>query len=66
MAALLPYVLGGWVASTENNSQLTSEQRYQIIALLQKNHKQTDFENILGVGESTISSEIRRDALQPN
>ena len=43
MAALLPYVLGGWVASTENNSQLTSEQRYQIFALLQKNHKKTDF-----------------------
>jgi len=45
----------------ENYTQLTSEQRYQIYALLKKNHTQTDIAGIVGVHKSTISREIRRN-----
>ena len=43
-------------------SQLTSEQRYQIYALLKKNHTQRDIADIIGVHKSTISREIRRNS----
>lgn len=45
----------------QHYSQLTSEQRYQIYALLKKNHTQTDISRVVGVHKSTISREIRRN-----
>ena len=50
------------MASMQHYSQLTSEQRYQIYALLKKNHTQTDIADIVGVHKSTISREIRRNS----
>lgn len=45
----------------ETYSQLTNEQRYQIYALLKKDHTQTDIAKIVGVHKSTISRELRRN-----
>jgi len=42
-------------------TQLTSEQRYQIYALLKKNHTQTDIAQIIGVHKSTVSRELKRN-----
>lgn len=42
-------------------TQLTSEQRYQIYALLKKNHTQTEIAQVLGVHKSTICREIKRN-----
>ena len=41
-------------------TQLTREQRYQIKALLQGQHTQTEMAEILGVHKWTISRELRR------
>jgi hypothetical protein len=38
----------------QHYSQLTSEKRYQIYALLKMNHTQTDIVGIVGVHRSTI------------
>ena len=46
----------------QNYSQLTREQRYQIYALLKKNHTQSDISAIVGAHKSTISREIRRNS----
>jgi len=46
----------------ETYSQLTSEQRYQIYALLKKEHTQTDIAEIIGVNKSTVSRELRRNS----
>lgn len=45
----------------EPYSQLTSEQRYQISALMKTDHTQTEIAEIVGVHKSTISREIRRN-----
>jgi len=45
----------------ENYTQLTSEQRYQIYALLKKKHTQTDIGKIIGVHKSTVSRELKRN-----
>ena len=45
----------------ENYTQLTSEQRYQIYALLKKEHSQTEIARIVGVHKSTISRELARN-----
>ncbi len=45
----------------ETYSQLINEQRYQIYALLKKDHTQTDIAKIVGVHKSTISRELRRN-----
>ncbi|MBX2886417.1 MAG: IS30 family transposase [Granulosicoccus sp.] len=42
-------------------TQLTSEQRYQIYALLRKSHSLTEIAAVVGVHKSTISREIRRN-----
>lgn len=44
-----------------NYTQLTYEQRYQIKALLEMGHKQTQIAGCLGVHKSTISREILRN-----
>lgn len=49
------------MASMENYTQLTSEQRYQIYALLKKEHSQTEIARIVGVHKSTISRELARN-----
>jgi len=41
--------------------QLTQEQRYQIYALKQIGHKQTEIANELGVHKATISRELKRN-----
>ena len=41
--------------------QLTSEQRYQIKALLQANQRPTKIAEIIGVDRSTIYREIKRN-----
>ena len=43
-------------------SQLTSEQRYQIYALLKAEHTQTEIARVVGKHKSTISREIRRNS----
>lgn len=45
----------------DNYSQLTSEQRYQIYALLKAGHTQTLIGQVLGKHKSTICREIRRN-----
>ena len=42
-------------------SQLTSEQRYQIYALLKKEHTQREIAEIIGVHKATVSREIKRN-----
>ena len=42
-------------------TQLTQEQRYQIEALLEAGHTQTEIADILGVHKSTISRELKRN-----
>ena len=42
-------------------TQLTSEQRYQIYALLKTEHTQTGIAGIVGVHKSTISRELKRN-----
>jgi transposase, IS30 family len=46
----------------QHYSQLTSEQRYQIYALLKKEHSQSEIAEIVGVHKSTISRELRRNS----
>ena len=41
--------------------QLTQEQRYQIFALMNMGHQQTQISNSLGVDKSTISRELSRN-----
>ena len=41
--------------------QLTPEQRYQIYALMQTGHRQTEIAAVVGVHKSTISREVRRN-----
>lgn len=43
--------------------QLTSEQRYTISVLLQKKMKQKDIAKAIGVSDSTISRELRRNSV---
>lgn len=45
-------------------NQLTSEQRSQIFALLQKKTKRKDIARIVGCSQSTISREIRRNSTE--
>jgi len=45
----------------ENYTQLTSEQRYQISALLKTGHVQIQIADMLGVHKSTISRELKRN-----
>jgi IS30 family transposase len=45
-------------------SQLTSEQRYQIFALLQAKRPRKEIAAIVGTSESTISRELRRNSTQ--
>ena len=45
----------------QSYTQLTSEQRYQIYALLKTEHTQTEIAGIVGVNEPTISRELRRN-----
>jgi IS30 family transposase len=47
-----------------NYTQLTREQRYQIYALRQIGHNQTEIANCLGINKSTISREICRNSGQ--
>jgi IS30 family transposase len=42
-------------------TQLTQEQRYQIYALLKMDLTQTEIVKLIGVHESTISRELRRN-----
>jgi IS30 family transposase len=44
-----------------SHTQLTHEQRYQIAALLEAGHNQTDIAEIIGVHKSTISRELKRN-----
>ncbi len=44
-----------------NYTQLTYEQRYQIKALLEMGHNQTQIAECLGTHKSTISREIHRN-----
>ena len=46
---------------TKNYSQLTFEQRYQIEALKNGGHNQSDVAKIVGVHKSTISREYKRN-----
>lgn len=50
-----------WIKKSKNYTQLSPEQRYQIEALLQANHKQKGIAAVPGVDPSTISREIRRN-----
>ena len=45
----------------ETYSQLTSEQRYQIYALLKNQHSQSEIAATIGVHKSTVSRELRRN-----
>lgn len=45
----------------QHYSQLTSEQRYQIYALLKTEHSQTQIAEIVDVHKSTISRELKRN-----
>jgi len=45
----------------QHYTQLTSEQRYQIYALLKKEHSQSEISQIVGVHKSTISRELKRN-----
>ena len=45
----------------QHYSQLTSEQRYQIYALLKKNHSQAEIACVIGVDKSTICRELKRN-----
>ena len=45
----------------QHYTQLTSEQRYQIYALLKKNHSQSEIAEVVGVHKSTISRELKRN-----
>ena len=45
----------------ETYSQLTSEQRYQIYALLKNQHSQSEIAAKIGVHKSTVSRELRRN-----
>lgn len=42
-------------------TQLTQEQRYQILVLLKTEHSQTKMATVIGVHKSTISREVRRN-----
>jgi len=42
-------------------TQLTSEQRYQIYALLKAEHTQSEIAEAVGVHKSTISRELKRN-----
>ena len=42
-------------------AQLAEEQRYQIYALMKAGHRQTKIAAVVGVHESTISREVRRN-----
>lgn len=44
----------------QHYTQLTSEQRYQIYALLKKEHSQSEISQIVGVHKSTIRRELKR------
>jgi len=46
----------------ENYTQLNSEQRYQIYTLKNKDHKQSEIVEVLGVHKSTISRELKRNS----
>ena len=41
--------------------QLTSEQRYQIYALLKSGQKKSEIAKVLGVHKSTIGRELKRN-----
>jgi IS30 family transposase len=43
------------------HAQLTQEQRYQIAALLEAGHNQTEIAGVVGVHKSTISRELTRN-----
>lgn len=45
----------------ETYTQLTSEQRYQIYALLKEEHSQSEIARVIGVHKSTISRELKRN-----
>ena len=45
----------------ETYSQLTSEQRYQIYALLKNQHSQSEIAATIGLHKSTVSRELRRN-----
>jgi len=46
----------------QHYTQLTSEQRYQIYALLKKEHSQSEIAQVVGVHKSTISRELKRNS----
>ena len=46
----------------QNYSQLTSEQRYQIYALLRAEHTNSYIAEVIGVHKATVSREIKRNA----
>jgi len=48
----------------ETYSQLTSEQRYQIYALLKNQHSQSEIAATIGVHKSTVSRELRRNTVR--
>ena len=50
------------MASMENYTQLTSEQRYQIYALLKADKTQTEIAVIVGVHKSTLCRELARNS----
>ena len=43
------------------HAQLTHEQRYQIAALLEAGHNQTEIAGVIGVDKSTIIRELKRN-----
>lgn len=43
------------------HAQLTQEQRYQIAALLEAGHNQTEIADVIGVHKSTVSRELARN-----
>jgi len=45
----------------QHYTQLTSEQRYQIYALLKKIHTQPEIPEVVGVHNSTICRELERN-----
>ncbi|RLA24488.1 MAG: hypothetical protein DRQ61_00615 [Gammaproteobacteria bacterium] len=45
-------------------TQLTQGQRYQVEALLEGEHNQSDISMILGVHKSTISRELKRNGVE--
>ena len=53
--------MSGMSTQTRQYKQLTQGQRYQIEALLEKSHFQNEIAAVVGISESALSRELKRN-----